>query len=167
LLGVLYGIGDSGDTLAIVNERRCQYVEIGGDVFYHTPKDEYVEILASNPYASLGVKEEFDFKRREKVIKNGSSSYVDPTNWAGTSWSSRRYVPPFVNPNYNILFHKASRFYFVDNDHNLHRACKSNMLVLFPQYRALLENFVKVKRTNFNYLEDLKDLFSFINGLNG
>ena len=152
-------IAPKGDTLSLADEHTIKFITVGKDSFFYD--HAYFQLLAGNPVAKLAVKQ-----RLKIVDKQRIGAYNQPSS-TGSIQSQSNYISGAVSHRLNIrediLMAKETKYYFSDKYNHFVPANKKNVFKLFSRQQNEIEEFLRSNRIDFNQLEDLVSLLSFLN----
>jgi hypothetical protein len=155
--GEMEFIDASGDSLILNGTPDLRLVNVGGRIFFHHPRAGYIEVLLQMPIA-LGVKRILSVERKEVVGDNGYGQ----TSFVTTSVSSFYRMSGSGFSNYDIIYEKASVYFFIDRKNMPVLASRFSLFKLFPDHRTELRSYLRKNRVNFRRERDMLDLTNYV-----
>jgi hypothetical protein len=150
----------SRDTLAIVNTKDINYVQIMLDTFYYD--NGYLEVLAGHYPVIMAVKQYMKLSDRVKEGAYGtrsSTSAIQSYSSIYDAGGSRNYNLILQE---DLLFSRNTVYYIGNNKNGFLPYTKSNVLKLFPLYRSTIVGYLKKNAVDFKLKEDLLQLTKFL-----
>ncbi len=156
-LGLIQFIDTNGDTLAISNPETIDSVSIDTSLFYY--HNGYYQVIANYENCKLVMKQKIEFR----PVKLGA--YGLPVNNASgqsyESLSAYHVINSKLTVNEDIIVIKENVYYLFYKKFRNEKANLQGYLNAFPNYKNEIQSFVTAHKTNFQNLEDLKQLTLF------
>jgi hypothetical protein len=151
----------SGDTLAIANPRNILYVQIMLDTFFYD--NAYLEVIAGAAPTFMACRH---YIKIQDIKKEGAMGFRSSTNSAET------YQGLYAEGNYRNMILQEDMVLSLNNDYYLGNPeqgfmlyKKSNVMKLFADNKAAVNDFVKNQDIDFKSKEDLLKLTGFLQQL--
>jgi hypothetical protein len=153
-------IDQKGDTLALSDEKTIRLVAVEKDTFYF--HEGWLELVINNTDIKLAGKRTIDISDKTKTGAMGLEGHGDiETSRTLTGYQQIRELIPKET----LTFTENITYYFADRFNNFSRANKKSLLNICRKQQAKIEDYLQHNKTDFTSEEDLKRLFSYLNGL--
>lgn len=164
LLEDILVIRPQGDTVVFDDPGLIQHVECRNTTFlrasdFRSPNQHkpYFEIVGEGDGLLLGLRNAYLFVNKKQRVDPGFCSYADYC----VSATTRRNTGRGNVPNVDFIWKKFSLYYVVDKGGKSFRFDKSFLHTFYPQYRELIDNYLKEAPNSFQSGADIEKLFVF------
>ena len=158
-------ISAKGDTLAVKQPETIAYVVMGTDSFYYVNKG-FVQKLTHFDGNNVLARRILKYIGKENkgpygVYSPVSSSYNQPE----MAVSDLDHLRKMKNDEL-LLYVYHVQYFISDRFRNYYPATKKNIFNIFSKNEKQLKQYFKANEVNLNKYDDLKNLLTFIQGLN-
>ena len=154
-------INDTGDTLALADEKIIKYIVIGDDTFYYNKG--YIRLIADDGIVKLAERQVWVLADIRKIgTHNRPMTTVAVTSYSTLTDGAARAKSQELIMNENVVLKKETQYYFGDKYNYFVRTGKKNLLQLFGREQQKIEDYLKENKVNFDKRDDLEKLTEFI-----
>ena len=127
-------------------------------------RQPYFEIVAEGDGLLLGIRNAYFFTNKKQRVDPGYNSYAD---YCVSAYTFRNAGGRWVLPNEDYVWKGFSIYYAIDKTGHSFRFNKAFLRRFYPQYRELIDNYLKTTPTDFQSGADLEKLFAYCTKLRG
>jgi hypothetical protein len=150
------------DTLSIANVKDIDYVEIARDTFYYD--NGYLEVLTGHDPVIMTVKQYVKFLDVKREAAYGTSSIAAIDSYSSMFGASGTTVHKLILKE-DIVLSRNTDYYIGSKKNSFFPYRKKNLLKFFPQYKTIIESYLKKNRVDFKAKDDLFRLTAFLQGI--
>lgn len=164
LLGEIHFISPTKDTLALANENTIKEIKIANNLFYFSPENGYLEIIAEGNSLKVAVKQIFRVAGVEKMGAYEQSSAVSSIKNYSVLSSTNGSIQK-LEAKGDIVLSKEKLHFFIDQNNRFYKATKSTLFKIFPKHKREIETYIKENHIDFKDDNHLKKIILFSNQL--
>ncbi|WP_159473753.1 hypothetical protein [Dyadobacter sp. 3J3] len=155
LLGEIMFINAQGDTLAIADNNKIKFADIGNARFYPVPENGFVEVIEDFGTVLLTKKTQYQKHGIEKKGAYQNSNEIGSIYNASTftDITGRTTMLPASN---TVLLKTMTTYLFMDINRRFSKASKTSLLKIFSKNKNGIEEYLDGQKIDFNNEEDLK-----------
>ena len=157
LLEAMQFIDEKGDTLALANENTIKYISIGQDTFYF--HEGYLQLVSTYGNTELVIKQKIKFTDEKNIGAYGIPTSTHTIDNYNTLRANNTYS---LKLNKDLVYSKERKSYFNKGDRDFIIVNKKNLLKMFSNKKAIIEDYLKQTDVDFNKEDDLKSLFHYM-----
>ena len=159
VFGEMQFIDAKGDTISLADEGNVKYVAVEKDTFYFN--EGWLQVMDADAFMKIAKKRSLEIANRQKI--GAMNMPVVGATETYNKFTNRQHQRDMVVQE-RITFTEHTTFYFGDKFNQFSKASKKSLLNLDRLQEGKIEAWLKENKIDYNKEEDLKKLFSFIQG---